>query len=218
MHMKKHLLTDLLYPPRCVFCQSLMQQCDMQICKACKQTLTPPQEDRKGNFFKVCISALPYEDTVRSSIIRMKLKNRKSYIKTYGKLLAEQIRQKLDGKYDVITWVPISWLRKMQRGYDQDRLIAEAVAEELSKPIEKLLLKTRHTRRQSSIRDVAQRRSNVLNTYRCVSKEAVTGKRILLIDDVITSGATLSECSKMLLLADAAQVVCATVATANKRQ
>ena len=94
------------------------------------------------------------------------------------------------------------------------KLIAAAVARELNVPLTRTLKKIRNTPPQSGIPNAARRRANVLNAYRAVNNKEWAGKRILLLDDIITTGATASECAKTLLIAGAKEVSCAAVAVA----
>lgn len=214
--MSREKLADILFPPHCIFCRRVLESQFLSICDACAKEMDEPPQPRRGEFFSTCISALPYDDMTRTSVLRMKHGGNRSYTKTYGRMIAAQVKQKLDGKFDLITWVPISSLRKMRRGYDQDQFIAEAAAEVLEVPALRTLTKKKHNRSQASISDAAHRRANVLNVYKPFQPEQISGKRILLIDDVITTGATLSECSRVLLSAGASKVVCATFAATNK--
>ncbi|MGI5970652.1 MAG: ComF family protein, partial [Oscillospiraceae bacterium] len=136
--MSKHgffsALLDLIYPPRCVFCRSLLSRGEREVCNTCKASLPYTEGASKvqtGEFFDGCWSALYYEDSVRESILRYKFNGRTEYAKYYAKLLAEIIRENLSGKYELITWVPLSKEREKDRGYDQSMLLAMAVAVEL---------------------------------------------------------------------------------------
>ena len=114
--------------------------------------------------------------------------------------------------FDILSWIPVSPLRRFFRGYDQCELLAQAVAAELNVQPLPLLKKVRHNRPQSRIKDDAARRANVLGAYRVTDPAAIRDKRILLLDDVITTGATASECARVLLTAGAKSVNCAAVA------
>ena len=92
------------------------------------------------------------------------------------------------------------------------RSLAKATAKELGLPLTPTLHKQRNTQPQSRTGDAAKRRANITGAYRMKRGADVTGKRVLLIDDVVTTGATLSECARVLGKAGAEQVVCATVA------
>ena len=93
-------------------------------------------------------------------------------------------------------------------------LIAKLLSKELGIPALPALKKIRHTPSQSSLKSAAERRANVLGAYRVVSPGAVAGKRLLLLDDVITTGATASECARVLTMAGAEAIDFAAVAAA----
>ena len=113
---------------------------------------------------------------------------------------------------DLITWVPLSRKRLRKRGYDQAKLIAEAVSVRLGVPCVPVLRKLRNIRAQSSLQDAVQRQRNIRNVYSVSEPEKIRGKRILLIDDIVTTGATLSECARTLREAGAAEVIAAAAA------
>lgn len=206
---------DILFPPRCVFCRRFLKSGQrMQICGECKRTLpyTGNGGEKKGEFFSVCVAPLYYEDTVRESLLRFKFKDATGYAEEYGKLLADCIRDNLSGRYDLISWVPLSRERLKERGYDQAMLLALAAALELDDVAVSTLEKTLDAEKQSSMGSAEKRRANIAGAYKAVDPELVEGKRILLIDDIVTTGSTLSECAKTLLSAGAAEVLCAAVA------
>ena len=118
----------------------------------------------------------------------------------------------------VLTWVPVSRKRKRRRGYDQVELIARAVGAELGSEPVSTLVKTRHNRAQSGIADSSARRANVLGAYRIRNPEQVRGKRVILLDDVLTTGSTAGECARVLLTAGAKQVDSAVVASVRRRR
>jgi len=156
-----------------------------------------------------------YEGNVRDSLIRYKFSGRRSYAPAYGRALAMKLQSKSLDDFDILTWVPVAPLRRLKRGYDQVELLAKAVGNELSVTPVKTLRKNRNTPPQSRIQDAASRRANVLGAYRPFQPEAIRGKRILLLDDIITTGATASECARVLLTAGAREVHCAAVAVTN---
>ena len=103
----------------------------------------------------------------------------------------------------------VSRARRRERGYDQAECLARAVGAELGMRPRRILIKKRNNPAQSGIPTPEQRRANVLGVYEVRDHAAVQGKIILLIDDVTTTGATLSECCRTLLDAGAAQIFCA---------
>ncbi len=209
-------ILDLLFPPKCIFCGRVLggESC---ICRKCRDGLpyTRGAEVRqKGRFFDECVSPLRYEGAVRSSILRYKFKGAVSYADCYGRLTADCIRENLKDSYDLITWVPLNARRARSRGYDQAMLLALAAALALDDVAVETLVKTENTPAQSTIEDKDARRANVSGVYSVKDAELISGKRVLLIDDIVTTGATLSECARSLLLSGAESVVCATLARA----
>ena len=209
---------DLLFPPKCVFCGKVLDSGKSGFCQRCQRELpwlTDGEAELTGEFFSLCTAPLRYQDKVRDSIHRYKFKGRRGYHKVYGKLVAQCVHDHLDGRYDLITWVPLSDRRKRERGYDQAFLLASAAALELGDVAVETLRKERNTDPQSGITEDAQRRANVLGAYTPVDPELVAGKRVLLIDDVLTTGSTLSECARTLRTMGAEDVVCAALARAR---
>lgn len=211
-------LLDLLFPPRCVFCGKLLATGERDFCARCQRELPwleGPAAEQTGEFFSLCAAPLRYQGVVRDSIRRYKFKGRQGYHKAYGKLVAQCVHDHLAGKYDLITWVPLSEKRKRERGYDQAFLLASAAALELGDVAVETLRKSRHTDAQSGLEGEAERRANVLGAYTAVDPELLAGKRVLLIDDVVTTGATFSECARVLRTMGAKDVVCAALARAR---
>ena len=205
---------DILFPPRCVFCRKFLRTGSQMICDDCKSSLpyTSNGGVKEGEFFSICVSPLYYEDDVRESLHRFKFKGATGYSKAYGKLLADCIRENLSGRYDLISWVPLSRNRLKERGYDQSMLLAMSTALELDDVAVSTLEKQLEAEKQSLMGSAEKRRANISGAYCAADPELVAGKRILLIDDIVTTGSTLSECAKTLLNAGASEVLCAAVA------
>jgi len=208
------IFLNLLYPPKCPFCMKLLRDKNDCICPKCKKDLPYTKNGGKlnGNFFTVCISPLYYEGDVRESLLRYKFGRLTAYANPYGQLLAECIEEYLDAQVDMISWVPLSRKRLRDRGYDQARLLAEAVSFRLGIPCKPLLKKIRNTAPQSRTGSAEKRKANISEAYKVIDSEKVSGKTILLIDDIVTTGTTLSECSRMLGMAGAERIYCAAVA------
>lgn len=205
-------LLDLIYPPKCPFCGKLLGKDESDICIQCRKALPEVSGSiKRGENFRQCWSVYYYEGFVVDSIHRFKFSGMQQYAQVYGRLIAMMLlRNKV--AFDVLTWVPISKKRRRKRGYEQTQLIAKTVAAELGRTCVPTLKKVRDNPPQYTQKSAAERRGNVLNVYRAVHPERFRGKRVLLIDDIITTGSTLGECSKTLRIAGAAQVECATLA------
>jgi ComF family protein len=206
-------LLDLLFPPKCVFCRRLLGDGDTW-CARCagKLPLTVNGGRQDGDFFDFCISPMYYKDAVRKSILRYKFSGASHYAETYGKILASCIRAYMDARYDLISWVPLNTKRERARGYDQAMLLAMATALELDGVAVQTLDKPRDVAPQSGLGGKAERRANISGAYEVCDTELIDGKRVLLIDDIVTTGSTLEECAKALLTAGATGVVCAALA------
>ena len=205
-------ILSLFFPDRCVFCGKFTDK--SRVCQKCRDALpvtTGQRSVKRGEFFSSCISPFYYVGLVRDSILRFKFSRKSSYSSVYAVYCARLIRERISGKFEIITWVPVSRKRRRKRGYDQAELLAKAISFELGIPCTKMLTKVRETPPQSTISGLAKRRANVSGAFKSVGTD-ISGKRILLIDDIITTGATLSECSRVLLMAGAEDVVACTVA------
>ena len=211
-------ILDLLFPPRCVFCKKILKSAETGICAQCQTKLpwiTGREAEQKFEFISCCVSPLWYQEHVRESILRYKFHDRSGYAKQYGTFIAQCVTDHLAGQYDLITWVPLSAKGLKKRGYDQAMLLAMASALELGNVAVETLQKVRHTDTQSGIKDDSARRANVLGAYEVIDAELISDKRVLLIDDVVTTGSTLSECARTLRTYGAKEVVCATLARAR---
>lgn len=210
------VLLDLLFPPKCVLCGRLLESDETDLCHECR--LDAPEcgiGRRKVQFLDSYVAIWYYEEPARGSILRFKFRGARYYAHAYGRLLAMKITQAYPDGFDVLTWVPTGRRRKFVRGYDQVELIAEAVGKELGVKPQKLLKKIRNNPPQSGIVGDAQRRANVLGVYAMEENADVKGKRVLLLDDVITTGATAGEAARVLLTAGAEKVYCGAVAAAR---
>jgi ComF family protein len=146
---------------------------------------------------------------------RYKFQGGQTHARLFGTLMAQCLSDRWEGELDLVTWVPLSSRRLRQRGYDQAQLLARQVGEALSLPVEPTLEKRRETGKQSQLESDEARRDNVRDAYGLLSGADLTGKRVVLVDDVATTGATLSECAGCLRQAGAASVVALTFARAR---
>ncbi len=212
-------LLNLLFPPKCPFCRRILDS--PGVCDTCRKELPWTEEHeavREGTDSLRCAAPLWYEGKVREAILRLKFYAAAATAETLGALMAQCAAEHLSGEFDLITWVPVSRKRRWKRGYDQAELLARAVCRAWGvKPVA-LLRKTMNNPAQSGLKEDAARRANVLGVYEMRPGAEVSGRRVLLIDDVCTTGATLTECSKVLREAGADAVVCACVAHARRER
>ena len=144
-------------------------------------------------------------------MIRFKFYGEKKYADFYAEKLAELLRKgPVPARFDVVTAVPVSRERKEARGYNQSELLARRLARELSVPYADCLVKIRDNPEQHLL-SRPDRLKNVKGVYRALRPQA-RGKRIQLVDDIVTTGSTLLECAEVLFEGGAEAVDCAAVA------
>lgn len=214
--MLKSALLDLLFPSRCILCGALLQKSETDLCHACRiDSPECPAGRTKFSFLDSWLAVWYYEGNIRRSLLRYKFRRARHYADGYGRMLAMRLLTEHPDGFDILTWAPVSRRRKFERGYDQVELLARAVGRELAMEPVQTLRKVRNNARQSSLSGQAVRRANVLGVYHCVCPEIVCGKRILLLDDIVTTGATAGECARVLLTAGAKEVHLGCIAAAR---
>lgn len=211
------VIWGLLFPPKCVLCGAVLKDGEQDLCKVCRvEAPLYPNRKRKLQFLDSFAAVWYYEKNIRRSLLRFKFYGKRSYATSYGKLLAMELLKEYPDGFDILTWVPISPLRKLRRGYDQVELIAKAVGVELGIQPVPVLKKIRSNPPQARINGEARRRANVLGVYALREGADVAGKKIVLLDDILTTGATMGEAARMLLTAGAKEVHGAAVAAVRK--
>lgn len=209
---------NLLFPRKCIFCGRILDSGQREHCDDCLAELTVfCYADMQIPGVTDWTAVWHYDDLVRKAILDYKFGGKQHYCAAFGRFLAEKIAACYLGRYDILTYVPVSFRRKLKRGYDQVWLLARAAGAVLGVSPEATLKKVRHNRAQSSLDEGGLRAKNVQGVYQVKDPGAIAGKRILLIDDIITTGSTVSECAKTLLAAGAAEVLCIAIASGRRR-
>jgi len=207
---------NLLFPPKCTLCGKVLEKQETDLCRHCRVNSPECAGIHKNfSFLDSWAAVWYYEEYIRDSLLRYKFHHARHYAPVYGRMLAMRIQREYPDGFDMLTWVPISRIRRFTRGYDQVELLARAVGRELGMEPVPTLKKIRNNRPQSGIEGQAKRRANVLGAYRAICPQKVQGKRILLLDDIITTGATAGECARVLLTAGAKEVHCGFIAAAR---
>lgn len=209
-------LLDWLFPRRCPFCGKVNLS-DLP-CEQCQQTLpwlVGSAAHSHAEHIQTAVSALGYRGAVRDAVLDLKFHNKISLAKPLGILAAQCAADHMDEPFDLISWPPLSAKRLRKRGFDQAEKLAVEVARAWGMKPTRLFDKE-HRPAQSGILDAAARRANVLGAYHLKDAALVRGKTILLVDDVFTTGATLSECARVLCTAGAKRVCAVTLAKAGQ--
>ena len=209
---------DLIFPPKCPFCKAILEDPRAPLCPGCQASLPwleGSRAERKIDFADGCFSPLAYQGAVPEAVRRYKFLRVRALGKPFAQLMAQCLRDHLPQGADLICWAPLSKKRLRARGFDQARLMAEEVGRLRAIPALPALRKVRHTSPQSELEEESARRANARGAYGLLPGADLEGKRVVLVDDVVTSGSTLSECAAQLRMAGAAQVFCLTLAQAR---
>ncbi len=225
--MKKLLnkVINIIYPPKCIFCQQLLgHDVSTHICDLCysklpfmKMEVMPTFQQTEDNYCNGVVSVFEYTGLVKESLIRFKFYNEPGYYKTYGGLIAERLDKLLDvDEYQLVMSVPLHKQREYSRGYNQAYLISRELSRRIKlRESSGIFKRTRHTQTQSLL-DGQKRSLNVKGAFTVTKPEKIKRKSILLIDDILTTGSTLEECSRVLKEAGATRVTGAVVATGRR--
>lgn len=207
---------NLLFPPKCGFCGKIHSDFLCRKCEIRLQKWKPGNriQKMKSQVFTHHIYAYHYKEEIRKKMIDYKFHDQPELSDTFVKLLLND--KKICGfleNYDIIIPVPMHPKKQIQRGYNQAALIAKKLAKELVTITyaEDVLVKCKQTKTQSSL-DKKSRESNVKDAYNCENKQKIKEKRVILLDDIYTTGSTAKECSKVLKQAGAREVVVLTFA------
>lgn len=197
-----NFLFDLLYPPRCPLCDDL--QATRDICENCRDSLhflegdfTAPHLNHV--WFNRARSCLAYEGRILNAIHGFKYSRRFDLLPVFTNyLVGEALKM---GVYDIIIPVPLHWLRLWRRGYNQSALLASAIGKRIQVEVDLHTLKKKRNIEPQVGLARASRLRNVKDAFQIRPKygKRLKGGKILVIDDVLTTGATVNECAKVLI-------------------
>ena len=203
-------ILNFFLPRRCPFCGAVTGKA--LLCDKCEKSLpyTGERAVEEAGFAR-CAAPLYYDGSVRKAILDFKFGRKMGAVSCFGQMMAQCAAENFSGEFDTVTWVPVSKTRLKKRGFDQARYLAASLCVDWhTEPLE-TLRKVVDNPAQSGLTDAEHRRANVLGVYEALP-ENVRDKRLLLIDDIVTTGSTLTECVRVLREAGAADVVCLTLA------
>lgn len=152
-----------------------------------------------------------YNETIKKSILMLKHYDQTQYAKPFGLLLCQYIeKEKLD--FDVIVPIPLHWMRLLKRQFNQSALIAKHISNITKKPVDFGCLKRIRNTPSQDKKSRIQRIVNMENSFKVFDGESIQNKKILLIDDVMTTGSTLDQAARALKEADVKAVLCLSIA------
>lgn len=220
-------ILDLLFPPLCMACRTPVAE--PGLCAACWNAVTflegpacaccglPfPVDLGEGNFCAACLARPPafdsarailaYDENSRGAILALKHADRLDLVPGFARWLARAGRSALS-RSEVIVPVPLHRFRLWRRRYNQAAELARRLGRQHGIGVEPAaLIRTRPTESQGAMASARARRRNVLGAFRVPDPGTVAGRRVLLVDDVMTTGATAEACARALRRAGAAEV------------
>lgn len=214
--MKLRHLVAFFFPERCPFCLDVIEPNAIACDKCTHKYLDRRIPITKGAGGARCVAAFEYYDDVKRAIVNFKFYNKPQLARQFAAVMAQDIAAYYeDISFDLVTYVPMRKRDERQRGYNQSRLLAKELSAMLHIPLCHTLNKTKTTKKQHHLTK-AERMKNLHGAFRVCEDADLSGKRILLIDDIVTTGVTLSECVRALSKAHPDLICCAAVAHAGE--
>lgn len=204
------MLSKLIFPIKnlCFFCKDETVYIENFLCSECRARLEEIHKEHGVEipYMKDCYVSLFYNNFTREFFHKFKFQDKSYLYSPFSNYMLKTIKENDLKDFDCIVYIPIHWRKEARRGYNQAYLLANALGKTLNKPVlNKVLIKSKWTKEQNKLSSL-QRRHNLDNSFSIKNPELIRGKKILLIDDLVTTGTTLSVCSKELIRAGADSV------------
>lgn len=216
---KLERITGILFPRRCPVCGEIILPKGNMICPPCKEKVKLVKEPKckkcgkslideeieycfdcikKNHSYKMGISLFEYDDVMKQSIYGFKYKNKREYADYYiQELMKNYKRQILSWKAEALIPVPLHKSRHLYRGYNQAEVLARKIGKELELPVAvNLILRQKKTLAQKGLNH-KERRKNLQDAFH-IGQKVVQYKKVIVIDDIYTTGSTIEACTKVL--------------------
>lgn len=219
---------DFLIPRYCPSCKEKLKPEENCICEGCLASIERADSNRLNSEYQrkftsteiisgfTSLFVFEKDKTLQFFIHSIKYNKRFLNARYLGKLIGKNLKEQIKNwNVDIIVPVPLHSLRKVDRGFNQSKYIANGIGKEIGINVKSNLLKRiRYTETQTNL-TLTEREKNILNAFRTRHKKVIGGKTFLLVDDIITTGATIRECGKVLLDAGAERVYACSAAIAD---
>lgn len=219
---------DFILPRFCPACQRKLSLTEKLICDNCRKTFVCADDkliqfeyEKKFSGSKIISDFYPLFIFVKDSPLQHvihQIKYQKKFLLAVelGKMLGNSlIKNKSTWDIDIILPVPLHSLKKAERGFNQSFYIAKGISRVTDFPVSQSLLKRKRYTESQTKKNLVERAENMSEAFVVKQPDKISGKNVLLIDDVITTGATIRECGKILKDCGAANVYAASIAIAE---
>ncbi|MEN3045542.1 MAG: ComF family protein [Candidatus Hydrothermales bacterium] len=223
-------IIEFFLPPLCMTCDNLKdgeffcKDCLTEIlrsrifppfCKKCGRNLKKHKCSVKLNYIDEVFAIFNYTEKVRDLIENYKFKRYTNLANFFAPFVLEHL-EKIVPEFDIITFVPLHPSRERERGFNQNEIILDKLSKQIKTKYKKdILIRIKPTKSQAKIEVLEKRRKNVENAFRVLLSEEIKDKRILILDDVFTTGSTIEECAKVLKQKGASKVYALCIATSS---
>ena len=205
LHYIRDTIIDFFYPPHCPVCNKYIEDRDVILCSQCSENIMAVERypyDRPP--IKEIWRLTKYKGGTREIIRDLKFSNKLDRIKVTNKILDKALQsdddlQQFMKKIEIATFVPLHAKREKERGFNQVELIFKDWLAHQNIFIERLIIRTRETEHLYD-KNLKERQQELVNAFALAegSENIIKGKRILILDDIFTTGTTMSECAKVL--------------------
>lgn len=226
-------IRSTVFPNRCIVCGNICV--DEFFCTKCNGTLEPfkvklctkcgapkwfCQCKYYFYYFDKIVTAFPNKDTAKEAFYRFKFNSAVLSAGYFADCMADKVKNYFNNTdFDYITYIPMHFSKKSDRGYNQSEILAKHISKKLKIPFKKVLIQPKKSKVQQKDSTIAERFLNIKGRYKVKSNIDIKGKHILLVDDIMTTGSTLSEAARELKLMGAEYICCvAALKTLNKRK
>lgn len=232
------LITELLYPRCCPVCGEIVMpkgelicpECFRKLsfvrqpaCKKCGKEITSDRQEycydcsRHKRSFEYGLSLLNYDETAKKSMVKIKYKNKREYLDFYAEAIWQRYsKQLMRIKPDVLIPVPVHPSRKRRRGFNQAEVLAELLGQRMNVPVaDDALCRTRKTAPQKQL-GPAERLKNLKEAF-APGRQLDGVKKVLLVDDIYTTGSTIEACTRILKQTGISQVFFVTICIGRDR-
>jgi len=197
-----------VYPNKCLFCRKVLDNLCVIACEKCEKSAALGHDIGDGTFANIGNVHIAYsydEEAVRYAVMRFKYEGKRLLVRAMAQGIFERVGELDEGFADFLVCVPLHENRLKERGYNQSALLAAELSRLYGLPAYDGMLRTRDTAKQFEL-SPAERAANVAGAFALKEGFDIVGKSVLLVDDILTTGATAMECAKVLMEAGAGSV------------